>query len=92
MYTCIAELPFFQQFNEDKKLIIAELEKNNRFGNDESKVSNNDDNNKKNNIINNNNNNNNDLGNNIMKNYNNKFQIDTENNSYKGNKKNCVCK
>jgi hypothetical protein len=89
MYSCIAELPFFQQFNDDKNVIIEDLIKNNKF-NDESNVINNEDKNKKNNLINNYNNYN--LGNNDLKNENNKFQIDTENNTVKGNKKNCICK
>ena len=29
-YNCIIELPFFQQFTEDKKILIDELEKNNK--------------------------------------------------------------
>ncbi len=29
-YNCIIKLPFFQQFNEDEKNLIEELEKNNK--------------------------------------------------------------
>ena len=32
-YNCIIQLPFFEQFDEDKKKLIDELEKNNKNNN-----------------------------------------------------------
>jgi hypothetical protein len=40
-YNCIIQLPFFEQFDEDKKKLINELEKNNKNNNNSNNNSNN---------------------------------------------------
>ena len=82
IYTCVAHLPFFDQFNIDKNIIIQDLEnENSRKDNKDFK-----DRNFENNNINN-------YNNNQVVNGNNKFQINNENtnNNNKENKKNCQC-
>ena len=39
-YNCIIQLPFFEQFDEDKKKLINELEKNNKNNNNSNNIPN----------------------------------------------------
>ena len=39
-YNCIIQLPFFEQFDEDKKKLINELEKNNKNNNNSNNINN----------------------------------------------------